>query len=152
MAAPNDRLACDRCGLPYRDLATGVRLVSTGFLLYDPTGDCDVPDLDSCERPDCPKPRRIPMFNDEKQITMTALELARTIRHISQAAITLRAAAGTADKAGQREVARGRHVMADRLNRIRDELLLRSGLKIEDICAAPDAETEVLLAAMEIPA
>jgi hypothetical protein len=54
---------CDRCGCQFIEQhaalcavfgITNPRLISTGFLLYDPTQDVDVPDLDSCDRGDCP--------------------------------------------------------------------------------------------------
>jgi len=54
---------CERCGLRCVDQSgalceffgiANARLVATGFMLYDSTQDKDVPDLDSCDRPDCP--------------------------------------------------------------------------------------------------
>lgn len=61
--AGDDLQRCDRCGQQFIEQHAGLcsffgvtnqRLIATGFLLYDPTVDADVPDFDGCDRTDCP--------------------------------------------------------------------------------------------------
>lgn len=49
----SNKQICDKCGLEFKELLTGRRLVPTGFLIFDTTADCDVPDMDTCDREDC---------------------------------------------------------------------------------------------------